>query len=188
MRVSFRPTLSLGLVLVVSACAGAGGGPSTDRSAGVLERFSGGQRVEGATHSVALGAPVAQVAEALPGVYRELGLPVQQVRDTPPITFTTSDLRIQGRLYEGERNSAYLDCGTSMSGPRADTYELQIAVATQLRAAEGGGTVAETFVDGRARDRYANTDPVPCHGTGRLEAQIAELLRQRSGGSEGPRT
>lgn len=49
---------------------------------------------------------------------------------------------------------------------------------TRLKPAPGAGrTTVETLVGGRARALEATTGILPCRGTGKLEAQIAQVLR-----------
>ena len=169
------------LLFLLTACASGGLGPNTEHALGMPERFENTFRLEPQIHSTELAVPVERVAEAVPEVYRQLGLPVERSR-RGAYTFTTPNLRIEGRLYETERNSEYFSCGTSMAGERADLYELEFALVVRLVPVEGGGTRAQSFLGARARDRYAGTDPVACRGTGRLEEDALTILRRQAGG------
>lgn len=176
-----HPTVVLALGLL-TACAGAGPAPSPDDPLGLPESFSNTYRVDPVVHRAEISTSLGVVTAAVPRVYEALGLPAEEASGTGVRTFSTPNLRIQGRLYEGERNSEYFSCGSSMSGERADLYELEFVVVTRLREAGPGTTEAETIVGARARDRYAGTSPVPCRSTGKLEEAILRRLRGSAAG------
>lgn len=183
-RIRYRAVLPMALAAFLSAC-GASGTPGS--SMGRLdspELFSALSRADVPAHRSELAAPVDRVAAAVPGVYEYLGLPVDRVEDALPVLFATPDLRIRGQLYEGERNSDYIDCGeTGPGGERADLYEVEFVVLTRLLDDGQGGTVVETLLNGSARRPGVTDDSaVRCRGTGKLERQIATLLRARAGG------
>jgi hypothetical protein len=146
------------------------------------DRFSIEYRAESGALTAALPAPVERVAELIPGVFERLGLPVAPASNTRTLTFITPTLKVSGRLYEGESNSDYFDCGRDIRGAQADFLELRFVVLAELRPADDGGTVLETRVDGNARNRYREGSRFPCSGTGKLERQIEALLRHELGG------
>ncbi|HSM07331.1 MAG TPA: hypothetical protein VK858_22070 [Longimicrobiales bacterium] len=43
----------------------------------------------------------------------------------------------------------------------------------------------ETLIDGNAWDRFQNNAPIPCQGTGKLEAELAGVVRARLAESSG---
>jgi hypothetical protein len=128
-----------------------------------------------------LTATLEEVADAVPEVYQQLGLPVTPSQHTEVPTWATPNMRITGRLYEGELNSEYVDCGRGPRGPIADIYEIDFQVVTELRPAPGGGTQVDTRVEGSARDRTISGNRVPCSGTGKLEREIAAMLKRTTG-------
>ncbi len=178
MRTAPRRPMVVALLLAASACA-SGADPTSRDPLGLPESFSSTYRAEPTPHQAVFQSSVDAVAERVPDVYGQLGLPVGRAGRTAVLTFTTSDLRIGGRLYEDERNSEYFSCGSGMSGPRADTYEIEFTLLTRVRENPGGeGTLVETMIGARARDRYASTTPVPCRGTGKLEEAALATLRR----------
>jgi len=181
-----RPLLTcLALALVGTACASGGGAPrSFENPLGLPQNISIEQRREAPVHRTEVSHAAQELASEVTGVYRYLGLEVEESPRDPYLFFTPS-MRITGQLYEGERNSAYLNCGSALQGERADVYEVEFALVTRLRPLEAGGTVVETRMEGRARDRFVNEVPVYCTGTGKLEAEIAELLRRGGVGDRG---
>jgi hypothetical protein len=135
-------------------------------------------QLQAPAHRSELPVPPEELVEEVPEAYRFVGLPVDGPRGDGPWLFFTPNMSLEKPLYEGERNSDYIDCGSAIQGERADLYSLEFVLATRLRAAPGGGTIVESRLEGRARDRFTNERPVFCSGTGKLEAEIAELLRR----------
>lgn len=179
MRTAHHRSLVVVLLLSTSACASGGADPASRDPLGLPEAFSSTYRAEPTPHRAVFQSSVEAVAEQVPDMYGQLGLPVGQAANTASLTFTTSDLRIGGRLYEDERNSEYFSCGSAMSGARADTYEIEFTLLTRVRENPSGeGTLVETMIGARARDRYASTTPVPCRGTGKLEEAALATLRR----------
>ncbi len=173
-----RSLLAAALALVLTACAGSTTGVrSFESPLGVARDIPVEDRREMPLHSSRMrGTPEALAAE-VPAIYRYLGLEAAAASDADPLTFYTPPMTISGQLYEGERNSAYIDCGSAMQGERADVYEVRFALVTRLRAA-GEETLVQTRLEGLARDRFTNETPVVCGGTGKLEGEIATLLRR----------
>ena len=156
------------LALALGACASAGG-------VDVYTTYFSGEL---APHRTVLDVSPERVAEVLPDAYELMGLPVEQSEDRPGL-FLTPEMEIEGSLYEGERNSDYMDCGETAEGPRADGAAIRFALFTRLASHPDGGTAVETALGGFARDDATGED-VACHGTGKLESQIARVLRIRA--------
>jgi len=94
--------------------------------------------------------------------------------------YLTPPLNIQGRLYDRERNSAYLDCGRAPAGgDAADMYEITFAIMARVTGNDAGRTLVEVFVDGTAHERTTSADVVSCMSTGRLEAAFLQRLAAR---------
>jgi len=58
-------------------------------------------------------------------------------------------------------------------------YEVTFVLVTTVRAGPSNNAIVETIIDGHARDRSRGESTVPCHGTGKLEREIGELIRSR---------
>ena len=157
------------------ACAGgAGSGEAT-----VPQEYTIEYRASLKGEEFSVEAAPERIASVLPDVYERLGLPTAQASNTDELAFITPALRITGVLYEGSRNSEYLDCGRGFSTARADDPEIVLVffVLTRIRPDGSGGSVVESIVDGHAENRFHSTNPVPCRGTGKLEAEIAGMIR-----------
>lgn len=170
------------------ACAGGTTGSPTPRRAPLdaPERFSILFRPNGSHSSDVVAAPIEQVWRLLPEAYRVIGFPGRPAAATAgEQLFATPHMEISGPMYPGERTSDYIDCGVSpTTGMRSDEYLVTFVIVTRLEPAAQGGTRIMTLIDGHARDRTLGGNSVPCHGTGKMEGQIAELLKRGvSGGA-----
>lgn len=172
MRLSVRLSLFLLGSLLLGACTQSSGmRPVRQRT---LE-LPGGEvdlqyRADSRGEIQELDAPADRVRVEVEAAYQELGF---GVASSSSGQVATPYLRIQGRLYDGELNSRYLNCGATSAGrPVVDTYpDLRFRMLTRIVAADGG-TQVETRLDGEARRPSATGAPIPCTGTGVLEHRV----------------
>jgi hypothetical protein len=158
----------------LSAC-----GAREPRSLELPQRFTVQFRESAPMLRETLPAPLEQVWAAVPGAVAAVGLPAGAASNERHL-FITPHLRITGRLYEGMRNSEFLDCGVSDHGEiRADTHLLVFSVITRVTPAPGGGSVVSIQLDGSAQPRTTSRGVLPCDGTGKLERAILEGIRSR---------
>lgn len=181
-RMTVRSLVAVVVGIASAACgsAGSGAGPPS-APVPIPDRFSITYRADAPQTRTVVPAAVERVWEALPRVYREFGYPATPASNTPDRVYITPALLVRGRLYQGERNSDYLDCGDDPNvGARADAYEVTFWIVTRVQPTAEGHTLVETMIDGRARDRQSSSTPAYCFGTGKLEQQLATLLLQRT--------
>jgi hypothetical protein len=97
--------------------------------------------------------------------------------------YVTPRLKIEHRLYEGESNSLYLNCGKTLGArPAADEHQVIFALLTRLTPTPAGETEIDIIVDGTAQDMKERSLPVRCNGTGRFEAAIiAQIVANLQG-------
>jgi hypothetical protein len=140
-------------------------------------------RSEAVPFSAELKVPASKAWEVLPGVFEQLGYPGGASKRDKAV-FVSRQMRVKGRLYEGDANSLYFNCGQSPGGgPAADEYEISFAIIAQVYESKSVGSgVAEVVIDGTARDLRQGSTSVFCTGTGRLEKTIIQLLEQRVAG------
>lgn len=179
--VGFAASLAAALL---TACASAPPNSQTDQ-----ERV----RVEGAQHqnsvlldvdtrvrdvrqSRTVAVPAVAAFDALPDIYRKLGIASVAVIDTAGGVYTVGarNLRIHGSLG-GVRLSTYLDCGSAPMHVPANSYDVVFSASTYVTPA-GSGSTLHTMVTADARDPMANTPPVRCMSTGSFEQRVAELV------------
>lgn len=127
-----------------------------------------------------LAAPVEQVWEVLPQAFRALGYSGGRSAREGEMIVLTPSLTIKGRLYEGELNSDYIECGRTAAGQfAADVYEVRFAVLARLQPEGDSSTSVEVVIDGTARDRTQSSNAVFCTGTGKIEAALLQILEER---------
>jgi hypothetical protein len=164
-------TLALLLTSFMVSCASGSGG------AEALDSYAISYRADLKGHRYSFASSADRIVEALPDVYGRLGFPGSLASSRDDLLFISPSASAEGRIYEGERNSEYLDCGWGTTGPRADSYLLRFVIVTRIVPVGAAASEIEVIVDGSAHDRYNDVNAVPCRGTGKLEGQIANLLR-----------
>lgn len=175
------------LVVLLAACAPA---TSSTSSAGPVRQTTsvttgGGANVDLVSYaddrpsSHALQAAPDQVWAILPAVFEQIRIKPETV---DPAARLIGNRRIvaNGRIA-GARASDFLECGSSVSGPIADSYQVNLALTTEVVPAEAGGSELRTSMQATASQRGVSSVPVRCATTGRLESRIAALVRQQLG-------
>lgn len=133
-----------------------------------------------------VGLPLVEIWAAMTTVYEELEIPVEYYNES---LFEIGNPGYRARRVEGERMSKYLDCGNSLTGPRADQYDVLLSIVTRLTPVSSDSTVIETTLDANARPRATSGSSVHCISKGELEMRVALLtqyvvLRERGPESE----
>lgn len=166
----------LAIFVALGGAGCAARGPTTGGS-GEGDRFAAWYRRDAVPVRRVLRAPIETAWAVLPQVFVELGYPSGPHVYAEERVYVTPTLKINGRLYAGDLNSLYLDCGHTPEGePAADVYSIAFAIMTRLTRQDAVSTIAEVIVDGTARDRVERSGGVPCTGTGKLEAAILQRL------------
>lgn len=112
-------------------------------------------------------------------VYSTIGFEMDELSEYRPDArrVTLSNHRV--RRLAGQRPSRYLDCGYSLTSPKADQGRTLIFLSTWLLPENGGTTVVTRF-EGSAQDIGSSTAAVSCSSNGRLERLIAQQLLLRA--------
>jgi hypothetical protein len=92
---------------------------------------------------------------------------------------SASFLHQNSRRLMGRPISAYVDCGRSTSGARADVYNVTIRVQQVVRAQGSAATTLYTVLSAWARPMGMAGDAVQCFTVGTLEKKIAEIVQLR---------
>lgn len=136
------------------------------------------QDVGGTTHQLGVGPD--QVWAVLPTVYQGLGIAVGT--SLPDARTIGNTKLVLNRTLAGKPLSTFLSCGDGPTGtPLADSYRVNMALVTMLNPMPNGGTRVETRVGASATNRAVSGAPVSCTTTGRLEALIAERIKNQLG-------
>ena len=127
-----------------------------------------------------ISAPPEKVRDVIPAVFQGMGYEGGfGVHDAS--IFSTKQLRVEGRLYDGELNSRYFDCGNTPAGTlAADEYQITFVMFTRILSAADGTAEVEIVVDGTAHSKTLSSTFVYCRGTGRLENAILGAIALRA--------
>jgi hypothetical protein len=171
------------LALLAAGCA-SGGGASTvssqehvtfDLGAGVFDMKLFRDDVLSAD-TLALAPAVAW--QGLLRAYASLGVPLQGANARQRVIATQ---HFRGfRNFAGERLSRWLDCGSSMTGDIATTYEVTMRLATMVDTSLATRSVLVTAFTATAVATGSGTTPVHCRSLGTFEKQLAQIAREKS--------
>ena len=124
-------------------------------------------------HVTTVAGTPAAVWTLLVAAYDSIGIPV--TTSVPPQGLIGNEgFKVRRKLKDAPL-TRYLDCGNTQGGPSAETYEITLAVKTQLVPADGAVT-ATTMVNATGRPVALASNDIRCSSTGRLEARIAQLI------------
>ena len=178
----FLPLAALAVAGCTSSPRPAQTGPANIQTT----RIAGGAD-GGATNITTTTIPTANVAQlaasmdrswaALRAAYDSVGIPVATVDEAQRLLGNTG-FKLRRKLGSTPL-SRYLDCGAAQGGPNAETYEVFLAVATQLQpGSRDGWTQATTSVQASAKPVSFAGEYVNCTSNGALEARIVETVKR----------
>ncbi len=175
---------------VLSACASAGSGSSTEpavtptvRTERVVTSSGGGgvavttANLDNNIRLLSTGTP-AQVWSVLPAVYEELGIPLTVKNDAQRVIGNEGwrTRRQIGRVPM----QRYLDCGRSGTIENAENYQVNISIITTVSANPGGGSVVGTILTATGRNPVtSSTQEVRCVSQGDLEIRIRDMVQAK---------
>lgn len=175
----------LPLLLLLAGCAPAAGVDAVDgRPTRVMD--AGGTAdvyVRSSVHAeeVTISAPADSVFPALIQAFQDAGLVVSGVERASRVV-GAQGMEISRRLGDLPL-STLVECGSSLSGPVVNTARVRLDVISRLVPARADQTTVRTTVTATARPTQGTSASVlGCTSTGRLEAQINQLLQQRLDG------
>jgi len=178
-------TSILGLILVcgcASASRPASETPSSDRILGVNNQTGEVLHTQASVGPVttSIHAPLRAVWAALPEVYNSMGIQLTVI-DQPSGTVGNRSF-VRTRTLDGKRMSAYFDCGSSMTGMRADEGRMTITAVSRATDVANGETSLATTVSGTVQtNEGASAQNIPCASTGVLEESIRSAVARRAG-------
>jgi hypothetical protein len=166
----------------VSACAS--GGTSSGTVVAVTEppdpvlsdlRARQAAAAEGAVRD-SIAAPPDRVRAAVVGAFRELGIPTEIVSHS---TGQVANRQFPvGRELAGTRLSRLLQCGQTLTGPRADIDRVLMSVVSDVRPLGAGSSSVTTRVIGVAIDAGGSGHRSACSSTGELERRLHQAVRK----------
>lgn len=126
-----------------------------------------------------IGAPVDKVYQASLAVFSALGIPVNTKDPRKGIVAATRFAKVH--MLAGNQLAQYFSCGTGMTGPHANEWRLEIAVAALIDPGGPGNTKLRlsTVASGQDVEGSAKA-PLPCYSTGGLEATLLKMITVKS--------
>lgn len=120
---------------------------------------------------------------ALVETYQALEIPVTRVLQAER-RLESRNVRV--RRIGGERMSRFVDCGTGITGQRADQFRVSITLMTSVVSADGGMSRVVTDFDATARPRNTSGSEVYCTSRGTLEVRLLDEVRRWVAAGSGP--
>lgn len=115
---------------------------------------------------------------ALVQTYAAFGVPLQGA-DQSRYMIATQYFHAHSS-FAGERMSRWLECGSTMTGDIATTYEITLRFGSLLDTSVVGRTIVRSAVTATAVATGTGTTPVQCSSRGSLEKRIAALVAAKS--------
>lgn len=115
---------------------------------------------------------------ALVQTYAAFGVPLQGA-DQAHYMIATQPFHAHSS-FAGERMSRWLECGSTMTGDIATTYEITLRFGSLLDTSVVGRTIVRSAVSATAIATGTGTTPVQCSSRGSLEKRIAALVASKS--------
>jgi hypothetical protein len=176
--VTFR---SVFLFVAVGACASNGPpAETTPRQTQIYQSDKGvivGANPRASSTTIPL-AP-ATVWAAVRKVYLDLEIPVTV--ENPSAHQIGNNNFAKSRTFAGRPMETLIDCGRSMTGPKAATYKIYMSLLTDVRTDEKGGTLVQTTFVPVGQDIVGSGDRVPCGTSGDLEQIVLSRVKAAVG-------
>lgn len=134
--------------------------------------------VGGTAQTVTLAAPRDAVWAQLAAAYADLGIPLTY-KDDAGFKLGNEQFKAR-RAIKGLQLRTALDCGSDLSGEKAETYELRITIESSV-AATGGGSELTTNVSALGRAASTSGADVTCATRGEIERRIQRYVKTQLG-------
>lgn len=124
-----------------------------------------------ASDRFAIKASVDRTFKALTGAMRDLGIEPTRM-DSAAHQVGNPGFQKTGKLGSSPL-SLFFECGSDLTGQRANRDRVTIAINATVVAAAGGTSEVRTQLNASSRNMMGNsTDPIACGTTGRLENSL----------------
>lgn len=128
--------------------------------------------------TAALTVSPAQAWAALPAAFNALGIPLAAVDTTQRFVRGAATAY---RQFQRKSVSSFVECGSSLVGPNADAYHVQLVIESQIDSVGTASSTVRTHVDATGSGSGAT---VRCSTTGSLERLINDQVKALLGISE----
>ncbi|HEY4733281.1 MAG TPA: hypothetical protein VIH53_01905 [Gemmatimonadaceae bacterium] len=180
MRLIHSRSYVAGVIAGLVACAPAATqtGSPNERVLATTETGIVRAHEEIASDSTITAAPDATFA-ALQAAYQDLGIEIKMM---DPATRQIGNRRFT-KMYEigGVRLSKYVGCGSSETGPTADSYRITMSIVSRVTPTADGSRI-DTQLAATAQDPGTSKGALSCTSLGGLEQRIHGLTAKHLGG------
>ena len=128
--------------------------------------------------TAALSVSPAQAWTALPAAFSALGIPLAIADSTQRFVRGASSAY---RQFQRKPVSRFVDCGTSLVGPNADAFHVQLVIESQIDSVSTASSTVRTHVDATGS---GSGTTVRCSTTGSLERLINDQVKALLGITE----
>jgi hypothetical protein len=135
-------------------------------------------RDDPASTTAALTVSPAQAWAAVPSAFAALGIPIVTLDSTHRFVRGAASAYHQ---FQRSPLSRFFDCGTTLVGPTADTYHLQLVIESQVDSVSDAASVVHTRVGATGSGSGGS---VRCSTTGSLERLINDQVKALLGNTE----
>ena len=129
-------------------------------------------RSEGSEIRALLPNSAPDVWRTLPRVYADLGIPIQSLDSAHQILIGVVSAK---RTFANAPLSTLLDCGSSVMGPNANSYNVRLHFQNQVDSTDTAQTTLRTLVTATAASDGGVT--VRCASSGQVERLIANRVK-----------
>ena len=175
---SWQRSVVLGLTVGGLACANPSGGTGShnDRVESVsVESQTSTQnlilRPDVSAARSSIDFPAKKVWSALPTAYSALPIPLESIDSTRHFVVGSA---LAYRTFLHSPVSQFVDCGSTITGPSADSYTVRLRVQTQVDSVSESNTNLRTWVEATGS---SSGGAVRCGSTGRLEHMISDQVK-----------
>lgn len=176
------PSLAALAALLLTACAGSsarGTTRQTDvRVADQADRAAATTVItnESSVSSSFFQAPADRVWTALLEVWQELELTANIYE---PDRMRIGNEAMPAVRIAGERMAHWVDCGSGMTGPNANRFDVVVTLFTTVAPESSSSTELRMDVDAQGKPRDYSGNWMHCSSQGTLEELIAEMVQAR---------
>ena len=180
---AIRPFVTAAVVCVVAACASANTVSTGYQQEHVIVDANGGRFDLLLSHdeyltSDTLALPPSRAWTGLLQAYASFGVPLQGA-DGQHYMIATQSFRAHSS-FAGERLSRWIECGQTITGDIATSYEVTLHFGTLIDTSDAGRSIVRTALQATAIAPGSGTTPVECSSRGTLEKRIAALAASKS--------
>lgn len=166
-------------LLLMSACAAGGTVVTTSSATQSIGVAGSSDRMtiapSSGPHRNTIDAAADLVWRVLPAAFDSVAIPVMRLDQGNKI-IANDGIKVRQRLGKVSL-SRYIDCGQTQIGPNADSYEVYIVLALQVRATGASSSALTTTFEAQARPIAFSQGYSRCTSNGALEAKLLAAIR-----------